>query len=155
MATEIERKFLLRNDRWRDFTERQTTIRQGYLSGGEHSSVRIRIENDRATLNIKSGGLTVRRLEYEYPIPLQDATEMLRRLCPGGVIEKTRYRVPYGGRVWEVDEFAGANQGLVVAELELKQEDEAFQRPEWLGTEVSHDPRYYNVNLIAFPYKDW
>lgn len=155
MAIEIERKFLLQNDNWREQGGQGIPYRQGYLAGGKFSSVRARIEGDQANLNIKSGNLTIRRTEYEYPIPLKDAQEILDNLCPGGVIEKTRYRVPHAGHIWEIDVFAGNNQGLVVAEIELQHEDEDFERPDWLGEEVSDDPRYYNVNLIASPYKDW
>ena len=155
MAIEIERKFLLQNDSWREQGGPGTPYRQGYRAGAKFSSVRVRIEGDQANLNIKSGDLTIRRTEYEYPIPFEDAQEILDSLCPGGVIEKTRYRVPYAGHVWEIDVFAGDNQGLVVAEIELRHENEEFGRPGWLGEEVSDDPRYYNVNLIASPYKDW
>ena len=155
MATEIERKFLLSSDRWRDSADSGTRLRQGYLIGAEKSSVRIRIEGERANINIKSATLGVRRQEYEYPIPLADAEEMLDTLCEQPQIEKTRYHVPLGGHVWEVDVFAGDNAGLVVAEVELEDENEPFERPEWLGEEVSEDTRYYNVCLIRHPYKDW
>ncbi len=155
MAIEIERKFLLRNDSWREQGGPGTPYRQGYLAGGTCSSVRARIEGNQANLNIKSGDLSIRRTEYEYPIPLKDAQEILDNLCPGGIIEKTRYRVLHAGHVWEIDVFVGDNQGLVVAEIELQHEDEEFERPDWLGEEVSDDPRYYNVNLVACPYKDW
>jgi len=155
MATEIERKFLVLSDDWRNSANQGSMYRQGYLAGGRHSSIRVRIAGDKATLNIKSAELAIRRSEYEYPIPLQDAEEILAKLCGGSLIEKIRYLVPYEGHVWEIDVFAGENQGLVVAELELEQEEESFARPDWLGEEVSDDPRYYNVNLVSCPFKDW
>lgn len=155
MATEIERKFLVADDRWREHAEEGTAFRQGYLVGSEHASVRVRIEGKRANLNIKSATLGVRRQEYEYPIPLEDAREMLDRLCEKPLIEKTRYHVAFGGYTWEVDVFEGDNRGLVVAEVELSSEDEQPPLPPWAGEEVSDDPRYYNVCLVKHPYKDW
>lgn len=155
MPTEIERKFLVRNDGWRRHADSGTAYRQGYLVGGRESSVRVRIEGDRARLNIKSATIGVRRLEYEYEIPLHEAREMLTVLCAGPLIEKTRYLVIHEGHHWEVDVFEGDNAGLVVAEIELSHEDEPFVRPDWLGEEVSDDPRYYNVSLVSHPYKDW
>lgn len=155
MGIEIERKFLVVSEQWRAQADAGTDFRQGYLAGGEKSSVRVRIEGDRANLNIKSATLGIRRQEFEYPVPLADARELLAGLCDGAVVEKTRYHVPVGGHVWEVDVFAGDNAGLIVAELELSSEDEAFERPAWLGDEVSRDPRYYNVSLVRQPYKDW
>lgn len=155
MATEIERKFLLRNDSWRDGAGAGTRFRQGYLIGAERASVRVRIEGEEANLNIKGATLGVRRQEYEYPIPLADARELLDTLCAQPQIEKTRYHVPYGDHLWEVDVFAGANAGLVVAEVELSAEDETFELPPWAGEEVSHDARYYNVCLVNHPYSEW
>lgn len=160
MATEIERKFLLVNDDWRAQADAGVVMRQGYLVGAASqqplkASVRVRIEGDEANLNIKSATLGVTRQEYEYPIPRADADAMLDSLAEGPLIEKTRYHVPHGEHVWEIDVFAGENQGLVVAEIELGGEDEAFARPSWLGEEVSHDPRYYNVCLVKHPFKDW
>ncbi len=155
MATEIERKFLVISDHWRAAAEPGVRFRQGYLSGTGKASVRVRVEGEAANLNIKSATLGVRRQEYEYAIPLRDANEMLDGLCTGGVVEKTRYRVPVGGHVWEVDVFEGDNAGLVVAEIELNHEDEVFETPAWAGAEVSHDPRYYNVYLAEHPYTSW
>jgi len=155
MATEIERKFLVTDDAWRAAADAGTLFRQGYLVGATHASVRIRIEGNRGNLNIKSATLGVQRLEYEYPIPLAEAQEMLDRLCEKPLIEKTRYLVPYGGHTWEVDVFHGDNEGLVVAELELAREDEPFERPPWVGEEVSGEPRYYNVCLAKHPFKAW
>jgi len=155
MATEIERKFLVSSDAWRDEADVGTRFRQGYLIGAEKASVRVRIEGERANINIKSATLGVRRQEYEYAIPLAEAEEILDTLCEQPQIEKTRYHVPVGGHTWEVDVFAGDNEGLIVAEVELAHEDEPFERPAWLGGEVSHDTRYYNVCLVRHPYKDW
>jgi adenylate cyclase len=160
MATEIERKFLLANDDWRAQADAGTQMRQGYLSSGpanseQKASVRVRIVGEHANLNIKSATLGVTRQEYEYPIPLSDANELLNSLADGPLIEKTRYHVGHGKHTWEIDVFAGDNQGLVVAEIELGSEDEQFERPTWVGEEVSDDPRYYNVCLVKHPFKDW
>ena len=155
MATEIERKFLLRDDSWRAEVDSSVTIRQGYLAGSEKSSIRIRVAGDKANINIKSATLDVTRKEYEYEVPLAEANEILDTLCEGPLIEKTRYHVHHGAHVWEIDEFIGDNQGLLVAEIELGDADENFERPDWLGEEVSDDHRYYNVCLVTHPYKDW
>ncbi len=155
MATEIERKFLVTSDAWREAADVGIRFRQGYLIGAEKASVRVRIEGERANLNIKSATLGVRRQEYEYEIPLVEAEEILDTLCEQPQIEKIRYYVPIGAHTWEVDIFAGDNEGLVVAEIELADEEEPFERPEWLGKEVSDDTRYYNVCLTSHPYKDW
>ncbi|MGM0595128.1 MAG: CYTH domain-containing protein [Pseudomonadota bacterium] len=155
MATEIERKFLVTDARWRDAANGGTRFRQGYIVGAERASVRVRIEGERANINIKSATLGVRRLEYEYPVPLNEAEEMLDALCEKPQIEKTRYLVPHGDHTWEVDVFEGENAGLVVAEVELAHEDEALELPPWVGEEVSHDTRYYNVCLVKHPYRNW
>jgi adenylate cyclase len=155
LATEIERKFLVKNDGWRAGAEPGIRFRQGYLAGGDKASVRVRVEGERGNLNIKGATLGVRREEFEYPIPLADANTMLDTLSSGRLVEKTRYCVPVGGHVWEVDVFEGDNAGLVVAEIELDHEDEPFVMPEWAGEEVSHDPRYYNVCLAQRPFKEW
>lgn len=155
MGTEIERKFLVRDDRWRASADDGTEFRQGYLVGSGKASVRVRIEGERANLNIKSATLGVTRSEYEYPIPLEEAAELLDTLCEKPLIEKTRYRLTHAGRLWEVDVFAGENAGLVVAEIELPSEETPFELPPWAGREVSDDPRYYNVCLVKHPYKDW
>lgn len=155
MSTEIERKFLVVNDNWRDSAVSGTRFRQGYLVGAQKASVRVRIEGDRANINIKSATLGIRRQEYEYAIPLDEAEEMLDTLCEQPQIEKTRYLVPHEGHTWEVDVFAGENKGLVVAEIELQSEEEHFSRPPWAGEEVSGDTRYYNVCLVTHPYSEW
>ncbi len=155
MGIEIERKFLVNGDGWRRDIQRSSEYRQGYLVLGGPTSVRVRVADDRANLNIKSGKLSIRRLEYEYEIPMEEAVEMLDNLCTGSVVEKTRHFVRHGGHTWEIDVFAGDNQGLVVAEIELQDEQEAFERPDWLGKEVSVDARYYNVSLSTHPYREW
>lgn len=156
MAVEIERKFLVSSDSWRAEVRKSSYYRQGYLSTMEgNASVRVRISDEHANINIKSMTLGVLRQEYEYAIPMEDAREMLDNLCTGPVIEKTRYLVDHGDHTWEIDVFDGDNAGLIVAEIELGAEDEAFALPEWAGREVSDDKRYYNVHLAQHPYKEW
>lgn len=155
MAIEIERKFLVKDHSWRASANAGTAFRQGYFSSPGRASIRVRIEGEQANLNIKSAELGVRRTEYEYPIPLADARHMLDALCEQPQIEKTRYHVEHAGHTWEVDVFAGDNAGLVVAEIELDDEHAAFERPAWLGEEVSDDPRYYNVSLVRQPFNRW
>lgn len=154
MGIEIERKFLLSGDGWKGLAKGDT-IRQGYLSTDQERVVRIRIMNREAFMTIKSSTDGLFRNEWEYPIPFADAEDMLDRLCLRPLIEKTRYRIPYEGMVWEVDEFFGENAGLVVAEIELASVDQVFARPGWVGEEVTTDPRYYNTNLMLNPYRTW
>ena len=160
MATEIERKFLVRGEAWRDQADQGVRYRQGYLTslapGGEAKvSIRVRMQGNAAYLNIKSATLGLRRQEFEYPIPAADAKGMLEKLCVGAVVEKTRYHVHFQEHVWEIDVFHGDNAGLIVAEVELEREDQAFEKPEWVGAEVTHDPRYLNSSLAATPYSRW
>lgn len=155
MGTEIERKFLLQDESWRNEASAPVHYCQGYLVGSEQASVRVRIQGDEAFLNIKSATLGIERQEYEYPIPVPDAKKQLDELCARPLIEKNRYFVQRGMHTWEIDEFLGDNAGLVVAEIELASVDEPFERPAWLGEEVSHDKRYYNVCLVTHPFKDW
>lgn len=156
MGIEIERKFLVINDLWRNQIKTQSFYSQGYLTqGGAQASVRVRLAGDKAWINIKSVTLEVSRTEFEYRIPVDEAKEMLEQLCIQPLITKTRYTVPCGQHVWEIDVFEGANQGLLVAEIELQAEDEQFIKPQWLGAEVSSDPRYYNTNLVSHPYQSW
>jgi CYTH domain-containing protein len=154
MAQEIERKFLVVDDSWRKGA-RGTRFRQGFLSTVAERTVRVRAAGDKGTLTIKSKNVGARRSEYEYEIPLADAEELLDTLCERPIIEKVRYEVEHGPHTWEVDVFEGDNVGLVVAELELESEDEAFSRPGWLGAEVTDDPRYFNSNLVNHPFKNW
>lgn len=155
MATEIERKFLVTNDSWKKEVTSTAEYTQGYLATERSCSIRIRVEQDRASLNIKSATLGISRNEYDYPIPLSEANEILQDLCIKPLLKKTRYHVPHGTHVWEIDVFDGDNKGLVVAEIELETQDELFSRPDWLGEEVSDDPRYYNVSLVDHPYSKW
>lgn len=155
MAIEIERKYLLANESWREQVQSSQPMRQGYMIGSEKASVRVRISGNSAKLNIKSAELGITRKEYEVDLPLDDAREILDSLCQKPVLEKTRYLVPMGKHTWEIDEFEGENQGLIVAEIELSSVDEEFAKPDWLGAEVSDDPRYYNVSLAKHPYKNW
>ena len=155
MPVEIERKFLLKNDRWRKLVSRQQPIVQGYIANTERGSVRIRLMGDEAFFSIKSMTLGVTRTEFEYPIPVTDAEYILHHLCLRPIIEKTRYYVEQDHHIWEIDVFAGDNAGLVVAEIELSAADEDFHKPDWLGAEVSNDSRYYNVKLIEHPYRLW
>lgn len=161
MAVEIERKFLVTGDAWRTAAHEVLPMAQGYLddsasldSGAMRASVRVRISGDRAWLNIKSVEIGARRQEFDYPVPVEDARDLLA-LCVGGSIDKRRHLVRHGRHLWEVDEFLGANAGLVVAEIELGDVDEAFERPDWLGDEVTHDIRYYNLALATTPYAHW
>lgn len=155
MAVEIERKFLVINDDWREGADQGTLFRQGYLIGSEDASVRVRIEGDKGRLNIKSATLGIRRSEYEYDIPLPDAEELLENLCEKPLIEKVRYHHLHAGHEWEIDIFLGDNEGLIVAEVELQDENESIELPAWIGKEVSSEPRYYNVCLVKEPYKQW
>lgn len=155
MGLEIERKFLVTGDGWRTDADAGVAIRQGYLATGRSSSVRVRVMGDRAMLNIKEATAGLTRIEYDYPIPVADAEVMLARLCEEPPLLKVRYRVPFAGRCWEVDVFEGANAGLVLAEVELDAEDERLVCPDWVGEEVSHDLRYYNVCLARAPIATW
>jgi adenylate cyclase len=155
MPIEIERKFLLANNNWREAVKTSFRIRQGYMGEVGKASVRIRIQGEQANINVKSATLSMRRMEYEYDIPLNEAQEMLEQLCEHPQVNKTRYIVEQGKHKWEIDEFYGENEGLLVAEIELSDEAEAFEKPEWIGKEVTEDPRYYNVNLIKHPFKNW
>ena len=161
MPIEIERKFLLANDGWRAGIERSEPIAQGYLVGAQalrdgsaRASVRARLAGEQAWLNIKADTPGIARAEFEYPIPVGDAKALLATLCDG-VLEKTRHHVRVEGVLFEIDEFLGDNLGLIVAEVELPALDATHPQPPWLGREVSTLTRYYNVNLIAHPYRQW
>lgn len=152
MATEIERKFLVIGDGWRMASP--TYVCQGYLNRDQHRTVRVRIIGNTAYLTVK--GLTTGsvRAEFEYPIPLDDARQLLQ-LCERPLIEKHRHIIPHHGATWEVDEFLGDNLGLVVAEIELASEGQQVDVPGWVGKEVTDDPRYFNSNLSRHPYTQW
>lgn len=154
MPVEIERKFLVAGDGWRGLAPGRH-YRQGYLSTEAARTVRVRAVGDSGYLTIKGATVNATRVEYEYRIPVEDAHAMLEGLCERPLIEKTRYRIEHRGLVWEVDEFAGENAGLLLAEVELESEDQDIALPEWIGEEVTGDPRYYNANLIANPFSQW
>ena len=154
MGKEIERKFLVHPRKWSDLGA-GLIIRQGYLCASKLSSVRVRTYGDRAFVTIKGQTSDITRDEYEYEIPVNDANEILVNLCESPPIEKMRYRVVYKGHTWEVDEFAGANQGLTLAEVELKDPKEPVELPDWIEREVSGDQRYYNSNLSIKPFSTW
>ena len=155
MPTEIERKFLVQNDLWRPEVESSATLKQGYLARGRSAVVRIRIADHTATLTIKGDRHGISCAEYEYEVPLQDAQEMIHRLCHEHVIDKTRYQVRHGDHVWHLDVFHGDNAPLVMAEIELASEQEPFAKPPWAGDEVSHDRRYANAWLVEHPFSQW
>jgi adenylate cyclase len=154
MAKEIERKFLVNGDSWRSLATGKR-YRQGYLSTVKERTVRVRTVGDRGYITVKGITVNATRSEYEYEVPLTDANEMLDNLCERPLIEKIRYRIPIGPVTWEVDEFQGENQGLVTAEIELTDESQQFSSPDWIGAEVTKDPRYFNANLVAHPYSKW
>ena len=155
MGVEIERKFLVVSDDWRDGVRSEITMAQGYLSTTAEHTVRIRLRDDRALLTIKGRPKGLVRREFEYEIPRDDARIMLDELCVGAAIEKTRFEVPYGDHLWEVDVFDGRNKGLVVAEVELRRPDEEVDLPPWIGDEVTGQPRYYNARLVERPFDGW
>lgn len=153
MATEIERKFLLRDTGFLQGLPGER-ICQGYLSDAVDATVRVRLVGNQGFLTIKGRSHGISRSEFEYPIPATDAEQLLA-MCGASRIDKTRYRIPHGRHLWEVDVFSGANEGLVVAEIELASEEEVFARPDWLGEEVSHDSRYFNSQLSRQPFSGW
>jgi len=155
MAVEIERKFLVKDDGWRKHVSASFDFRQGYLHSNPSLAVRVRRSANEAFLTIKGAPDGISRREFEYAIPVADAEDMLDHLCRKPIIEKRRHIVEFAGHTWEIDVFFGANAGLVVAEIELSHPDERFERPDWLGAEVSHDPRYYNAALNEHPYSEW
>jgi len=155
MNREIERKFLTINDSWRQYTERKFLCHQGYIPTQNHTAVRVRIIDNQAFITLKGPVSGISRDEFEYEIPLQDAETMMEHLCVKPFIEKHRYWVRVGSHLWEIDEFLGDNDGLIVAEIELTSENEPFERPSWLGQEVSGIPDYYNSRLAVNPYKNW
>ena len=154
MGEEIERKFLVSGELWRETAE-GTRYRQGFLSTEPKRTVRVRVAGPRGTITVKGKNIGARRAEFEYEIPVADAERMLDTLCKRPLIEKVRYTLAIGPHTWEIDVFEGDNAGLVVAEIELSREDEAFERPDWVGNEVTDDPRYFNSNLVANPYRTW
>jgi adenylate cyclase len=154
MGIEIERKFLLTSTSWKQLAP-GTSYRQGYLNSTKERTVRVRTIDDKGFLTIKGISVGATRVEYEYEIPVADAQHLLDDLCEKPLIEKNRYKITHAGFVWEVDEFFGENMGLIVAEIELESEDQSFEKPEWVGEEVTGDPRYFNSSLIKEPYTQW
>ncbi len=154
MGTEIERKYLVKNDSWRAGPA-GTLYRQGYLVSDGARTVRVRRAGDHGYLTIKGPASGIARAEYEYEIPVADADEMLNTLTVGGLVEKLRHRRPHAGLVWEVDEFRGENAGLIVAEVELQDAAQDVPLPDWVGEEVTADPRYTNAALSRHPFRSW
>lgn len=154
MGTEIERKFLVTDNAWRSLAS-GVRYRQGYLNITKERTVRVRTIEDKGFLTIKGIATGTSRAEYEYEIPAADAEAMLNDLCEKPLIEKSRYKIDFEGFVWEVDAFFGENQGLIVAEVELEGEDQQFEKPGWIGEEVTGDPRYFNANLVRHPFSKW
>lgn len=154
MGTEIERRFLLRDDSWRP-ARKTVSCLQGYLACGPPTAVRVRIMDAAAKINAKRLTTEISREEYEYDVPLEDAQEILDRLCIGTIIEKWRHYVDFKGFTWEIDEYEGANAGLITAEIEMTHEEQEFPMPPWIGDEISSDPRYLNSSLAEHPYCEW
>lgn len=154
MGKEIERKYLVKNTEFKNLAK-GTSYRQGYLSTVKERTVRVRTIDDKGYLTIKGITIGASRVEYEYEIPAKEADDMLSNLCEKPLIEKNRYKIPFAGLTWEVDEFFGDNDGLVVAEVELQSEDQKIELPSWVGAEVTSDPRYFNSNLTKNPFKNW
>ncbi len=154
MGKEIERKYLIKSDEWKNLAKGKY-YRQGYLSTVKERVVRVRTIDDKGFLTIKGVTVGVTRSEFEYEIPAEEANLMLDNLCEKPIIEKFRAKIEYAGLIWEIDEFHGENEGLTVAEVELKEENQKIDFPAWIGEEVSGDPRYFNSNLIKNPYTKW
>lgn len=155
MATEIERKFLVKNETWRSSIVSEARIKQGYLATQPNATIRIRVAKGSAFLTIKGTTKGISRAEFEYEIPVSDAEEMLQLIADQSFIDKTRYKVQCGEHTWDLDVFEGDNSGLIMAEVELDNESEQFDMPAWAGQEVSGDARYYNANLISSPFSNW
>jgi CYTH domain-containing protein len=154
MGKEIERKFLVTSNDWKFLSEKKL-YRQGYLAIYNQGVVRIRTVSDKGYLTIKSQRTNLSRDEFEYEIPFKDAEYMLGNLCLEPLVEKYRTKINFNGMIWEIDEFIGENEGLVVAEIELEDENQKIDLPPWIGTEVTNDPKYYNSNLVNMPYYKW
>lgn len=153
MGKEIERKYLVKSNEWKNLAQ-GVVYRQGYIATVGKQTVRVRIAGNQGYLTIKGENIGVTRSEFEYPIPVKDAAEMLDTLCDRPLIEKTRYKIPIGDLIWEVDEFTGENEGLVIAEVELQSENQVIELPQWIDRQVT-DPKYYNSSLAKYPYSQW
>jgi adenylate cyclase len=155
MGVEIERKFLVDHEKWNQVVKPNGThYRQGYLLNDDHRTIRVRVTDKQGYITLKGASSGISRKEYEYKIPVEDGVELLDGFAQSEV-EKIRYRIDFAGKLWEVDEFLGDNAGLIMAEIELKQETDEFERPDWITDEVSDDDRYYNSYLSTHPYKNW
>jgi len=154
MAIEIERKFLVKEKPF-SIAKRSLKINQGYIINEKSKVIRVREKGDDYFLTIKSNNIGISRLEYDFPISKEDAKELIFHFCKTTLIEKTRHYIEHKGHTWEVDEFHGKNNGLIVAEIELESEDEKFEIPDWVGEEVTQDDRYYNMNLAIHPFTSW
>ena len=160
MGTEIERKYLVKKAEWRSYKNLQISpdlgekYCQGYIPTNNGTTVRLRIVGDRGYMTLKSKTMGNTRSEFEYPIPAEDAREMLTTFCDKPLIEKVRYKINFSNLIWEVDEFSGDNQGLIIAEVELKSEDQKIDIPDWIEREVN-DKKYYNSYLVKYPYSQW
>lgn len=156
MSVEIERKYLIKDEKWRESVREAQHITQGYIKS-EDATVRIRCYKDdyTAVITVKGKRDGISRLEFEYTIPFDDAKEMQEKLCQARLVEKTRHLIKYEGMLWELDEFHGDNEGLFIAEIELMDEEQTYQLPDWVGEDVSYDNRYRNSRLCVYPYKDW
>ena len=156
MGIEIERKFLVKNDDFKSEAKRIHKIRQGYLNSDKNRAVRVRVADDIGYLTIKgkSNASGTTRFEWEKEIPVTEAEQLLL-LCEPSLLEKNRYIIEHGNHTYEVDVFFGVNDGLIIAEVELQDENEFFSRPDWLGKEVTGDPKFYNIALSKTPYSDW
>ncbi len=154
MGKEIERKFLLKDESWRGLAQ-GVRYRQGYVATDGRATLRVRFAGGKGYLTLKGRVTGITRLEYEYEIPGKDALEILDSLCPRPQIEKVRFKIDFAGHTWEVDEFLGENEGLVMAEIELASPEEKFSLPPWIGQEVTGDVRYYNSQLAVAPFKSW
>jgi adenylate cyclase len=154
MGKEIERKYLVTDDEYKNLAN-GVLIRQGFLSKNKNRVVRVRLYDDKGFLTIKGKTVGATRIEFEYEIPADDAIHMLEELCERPLIEKYRYKIKHKGFLWEVDDFIGENQGLEIAEIELNAEEQIFEKPSWIGEEVTGQPQYYNANLVNNPYSEW
>ena len=154
MAIEIERKFLVKEKPF-SIPKRSLKINQGYIINEKSKVIRVREKGDDYFLTIKGNNIGISRLEYDFPISKEDAKELIFHFCKTTLIEKTRHYIEHKGHTWEVDEFHGKNNGLIVAEIELESEDEKFEIPDWVGEEVTQDDRYYNMNLAIHPFTSW
>lgn len=154
MGVEIERKFLVKGNRWRELAP-GTLYRQGYLANSAERTVRVRIAGNQGYITIKGQTEGIARSEFEYSIPVEDAAQLLDHLCDRPLIEKYRHKIAIDDVIWEVDEFLGENQGLIIAEVELQDANQAIALPDWIGQEVSDDPRYYNASLTKHPFTRW